>query len=71
MSIERKELHHLVDALPDKEFSAAKRFLEFLVTIHDSEFVSAEDWASIQRGLSEIKAGDVISWVDLRKDLQE
>lgn len=71
MSVERKELHHLVDVLSDKEFSAAKRYLEFLVTIHDSEFVSAEDWASIHRGLSEIQAGDVVPWDDLRQDLQE
>lgn len=71
MCIERKELHHLVDVLPDKGFSAEKRFLEFLVTIHDSEFMSEEDWASIHRDLSEIKAGDVMLWDDLRKDLQK
>lgn len=71
MSIERKELHHLVEVLHDSEFPVAKRFLEFLVTIDDGDFLSAEDWASIQRGLSEIENGDVVHWDDLRRDLQE
>ena len=40
MSIGRKELHHLVEVLHDSEFPVAKRFLEFLVTIDDGDFLS-------------------------------
>lgn len=31
MSVAKDELHHLVDALPEHEVVAAKRFLEFLL----------------------------------------
>ena len=34
MTVIRKELYQLIDALPESEVETAKRFLEFLVT-HD------------------------------------
>jgi len=33
MSITKKELHRLIDALPAKEIDSAGRFLEFLISL--------------------------------------
>ena len=43
MSITKKELYRLIDALPEEEVEAAKRFLEFLITQDDAvyNFISA------------------------------
>jgi len=39
MGASRKELHRLIDTLPDKEIETAKRFLEYLAT-YDPVFYS-------------------------------
>ena len=37
MSVPKDELHRLVDALPEKETPAAKRFLEFVLSKTETE----------------------------------
>ena len=37
MSVSRDELHRLVDALPEKETRAVKRFLEFVLSRSEAE----------------------------------
>lgn len=37
MSVPKDELHRLVDALPEKEALAAKRFLEFVLSKAETE----------------------------------
>jgi len=35
MGVTKKELYRLIDALPEEEVEAARRFLEFLITTRD------------------------------------
>lgn len=49
MSTQRKELYRLIEALPEKEIPAAKRFLEFIIneaSIEDIKWLNADlaDW---------------------------
>ena len=41
MSQTRREIHHLVDALPERELTAAKRYLQFLQGVENDSLHAA------------------------------
>jgi predicted transcriptional regulator len=80
----RRELHTLVDELPDAELPAAKRFLEYLrqqvedplrVFLNaapiDDEPVTDEDLAAIREALAERARGEVVSHEEVKRILRE
>ncbi|WP_207641021.1 hypothetical protein [Desulfofalx alkaliphila] len=81
----KKDLYALIDKLPDKEFLAAKRYLEFLLENaiknndaweellnnpnETSEPLTAQDKAAIREAEEDIKAGRVKPWEVVKKGL--
>ncbi len=57
MSVNREELHRLIEALPVTELPIARRFLEYLRDTGDEEELSPEDVEAVNRGLEDLKAG--------------
>ena len=79
----RRELHTLVDDLPETELSAAKRFLEYLrqqvedplravldAAPVDDEPVMDEDLVAIQEALAERAKGEVVSHEEVKRILR-
>ena len=73
MNLTRREIHHLVDALPDRELTAAKRYLQFLQGVEndslhaalmtaplDDEPESPEEVEAIQEAYRDVKQGAVV-----------
>jgi hypothetical protein len=56
MAVSRDTLHNLVDRLPENEFAAAQRFLEFQF----QEPVTGELAASLRRGIAQANAGETV-----------
>ena len=42
-TIPKKELHELIEALPETDTIAAKRYLEFLISQGEADYFSPED----------------------------
>ncbi|MGH9361707.1 MAG: hypothetical protein ACRD2T_07300 [Thermoanaerobaculia bacterium] len=81
---DRKELHTLVDELPEAELPEAKRLLESLrrqaedplravldAAPIDDEPITDEDLAAIEEGLAEKARGEVFSHDDVKRLLRE
>jgi hypothetical protein len=59
----KDELHQLIDALPEGETLAAKRFLEFLLNLREGkEYFSQKDLAEIEEGFAQIRRGQYVTW---------
>ena len=59
MNLTRREIHHLVDALPERELTAAKRYLQFLQGVeHDSlnAALMAAPWDDEPESPAEVEA---------------
>ena len=66
--IQKDELHQLIDALPEGETLAAKRFLEFLLNLQEGkEYFSQIDLAEIEEGFAQIRRGQYVSWQDFKQ----
>ena len=73
-------LHHLVDALPEGEVHAARRFLEylrdtgdpvlraFMEAPEDDEPLTEKEIAAIEEAKEEIARGEVITWEQYRAE---
>jgi hypothetical protein len=67
-SILKDELHELIDALPDRETQAAKRFLEFLLSLQErEEYFSSEDLAKIEEGFAQIRRDQYVNWEEFKQ----
>jgi|APFre7841882724_1041349.scaffolds.fasta_scaffold396221_2 hypothetical protein len=67
-NVSKEQLHELIEALPETEATAAKRFLEFLLSLQEGEeYFSSEDLAEIEEGFAQIRRGEVINWDDFKK----
>ena len=67
-NVSKEQLHELIEALPETEAIAAKRFLEFLLSLREGEeYFSSEDLAEIEEGFAQIRRGEVINWDDFKK----
>ena len=69
LSVPKNELYELIDALPEAETLAAKRYLEFLINQGEAEYFSPEDLTEIEEGFAEIRRGETISLDELEKKL--
>lgn len=77
----RDELHRLVDALPEGETHAAKRYLEYLAERGDpflrailnapvdEEPLSEKERAVLEEGLRALKEGETVTDEELRAEL--
>lgn len=67
-NVSKEQLHELIEALPETEAIAAKRFLEFLLSLREGEeYFSSEDLAEIDEGFAQIRRGEVVNWDDFKK----
>ena len=82
MKTERIRLHELVDALPEGEVEAAKKYLECLVSKEcdpvlqafldapeDDEPVTEEDLRDIEEGRKAVAEGRVKPWEQVKREL--
>ena len=60
----KEELHRLVDILPEDE---ATRLLRDLQDEMDSELLTPQDLAAVERGREDIRAGRSITLIDLKQ----
>ena len=79
----RKELHRLVDELPDRDLYAAKRFLAYLRNTsdplvqklmeapYDDEPVTEEEEAALAEAYEDLAAGRVVPHEEARRRLLE
>jgi len=65
MSVNREELHRLIEALPVTELPIARRFLEYLRDTEEE--LSPEDLEAVNRGLEDIKAGRYVTLEEYEK----
>ena len=75
----KSDLHHLVDALPESEEAAARRFLEYLCdrpteytaenAPFDDEPLTPEDIAALDEAQESVRAGRLIPDEELWKSL--
>jgi hypothetical protein len=64
----KEELHELIEALPEEETLAAKRFLEFLLSLGEGEeYFSPEDLAEIEAGFAQIRRGEYVNWEEFKQ----
>jgi len=69
--VTKEQLHDLIEALPETETLAAKRFLEFLLHLREAEeYFSPEDLAEIEEGFAQIRRGEYVTLDDLEKELK-
>ena len=84
MDLTRREIHHLVDALPERELTAAKRYLQFLQGVEndslsaalmtapwDDEPESPEEVEAIQEAYQDVERGAVVDDGQLDSLLQQ
>ena len=70
MSLESKQaLRELVEKLPDPEFPAAVRCLEFLCDHVDQEPLTPEDLKAVAQGREDIQGGRSQSLSELKVEL--
>ncbi|MBM3747427.1 MAG: hypothetical protein FJW34_16705 [Acidobacteria bacterium] len=78
----KEELHQLIEALPEADVHAARRFLEFLSSANDDPFLRAlreapeddepigsEEDRSAQEGWEEYRRGQAREWEEVRAEL--
>ena len=83
MKLTRREIHRLVDALPERELTAAKRYLQFLQGVGndslsaalmrapwDDEPESPEEVGAIQEAYRDVEQGAVVDDEQLDSLLQ-
>ena len=82
MAISKDDLHRLVDSLPEKETTAAKRFLEFLLQANDpflsvldqveeeNEELEADELKAIKESEQDIIKGRTYSFEEVQKGLR-
>jgi hypothetical protein len=64
----KQELYELIEALPEAETLAVKRFLEFLLQMQKGEeYFSPEDIAEIEGGFAQIKRGEYVIWEEFKR----
>ena len=67
-SIQKVELHQLIDALPEGGNLEAKRFLEFLLNLQEGkEYFSMGDLAEIKESFTQIRLGQYVTWEDFKQ----
>lgn len=78
----KQTLHSLVDALPEEELPAARRYLEFLKALGSDAYAHLDEddgmdelereklHASIQRGMDQLQAGEGRSASEVVADLR-
>lgn len=67
-TVPKEELHHLIEALPETETLAVKRFLEFLLSLREEkEYFSPEDLAEIEEGFAQIRRGEYAVWDEFKE----
>ena len=84
MNLTRREIHHLVDALPERELTAAKRYLQFLQGVEndslnaalmaapwDDEPESPEEIEAIQEAYQDVERGAIVDDDQLDSLLQQ
>lgn len=84
MNLTRREIHHLVDALPERELTAAKRYLQFLHGVEndslsaalmtapwDDEPESPDEADAIQEAYQDVERGAVVDDGQLDSLLQQ
>ena len=84
MNLTRREIHHLVDTLPERELTAAKRYLQFLQGVEsdsvsaalmtapwDDEPESPEEVKAIQEAYQDVERGAVVDDGQLDSLLQQ
>ena len=84
MSLTRREIHHLVDALPERELTVAKRYLQFLQGVEndslnaalmtapwDDEPESPEEIEAIQEAYQDVERGAIVDDEELDSLLQQ
>ena len=84
MNLTRCEIHHLVDALPERELTAAKRYLQFLQGVEndslnaalmaapwDDEPESPEEIEAIQEAYQDVERGAIVDDDQLDSLLQQ
>ncbi len=80
----KKELHQLLDQLPESELHTAQRFLEFLKNQTGDPFLKAlqdapeddepetpQEAATVQEAWGECLSGDARPWEEVRKELAD
>lgn len=83
MVAERKDLHELIDALPDSEVPTARRYLRYLRLIstdrvlrafldapEDDEPVTEDDIARLEQAEEEMARGEVETWSQVKRQLK-
>lgn len=79
MSVDREELKHLVDEVPESELEAAKRYLEFLRDVDpirraldaaplDDEPLTDEEREAVEEAESDIRAGRTMSMDEFKRE---
>ncbi len=67
-TVSKKQLHSLIEALPERETIAAKRFLEFLLSLREGEeYFSAQDLSEIEEGFAQIQGGEYGDWGEFKE----
>jgi len=67
-TVSKEQLYELIEALPETEIMAVKRFLEFLISLREGEeYFSPEDLAEIEEGFAQIKRGEHVEWDEFKK----
>lgn len=81
MSISKNDLYRLIDALPEKEHTIAKSFLEFLLSQKNpwrdllenppevDEPLDIEDIKAMEEAERDIAEGNTQLWEDVKKEL--
>jgi hypothetical protein len=82
MIVSKEKLHKLIDALPEKELSAAERFLRYLNDIgsdpvlkalsqaaEEDELILPEEETMVQEARASYRQGDVLSDQELDQEL--
>ena len=84
MNLTRRDIHYLVDAFPERELAAAKRFLQFLQGVEydslhaalmaapwDDEPESPEEIEAIQEAYQDVERGAIVDDEELNSLLQQ
>jgi len=67
-TVSKKQLHGLIEALPETESIAAKRFLEFVLSFREGEeYFSGQDLAEIEEGFARIQQGEYVDWEEFKQ----
>lgn len=62
----RKRLHDLVDRLPEPDAIRMADLLDSVLSAHNGERLTPEEWQEVRKGLSEIRKGHGVRWEAVR-----